>query len=788
MIGTVLPRPRDLRIDDPHTVVSRDVLLHVLTGAASGSDAWALLADERPWDLPSEGYVLRISAAGAVIAGADDTGVFRGRAVLEQLTESAEGIHPLTVRDWPELRRRGVVEGFYGPPWSHDDRVDFVRFAARVGLNEYVYAPKDDPYHREKWREPYPERELDEIRELVVEAEKNRVDFVYAISPALSMRYSDDAEHTSLAAKAGQLLSAGVRSFALLFDDVPGELTDEADVRAFGADAGAAGRAHGLACARFCEGFLRAEGVQTPLVMCPTDYAGCTDSPYRAGLRETLPADALVMWTGSDIVVGEVTRADIDAAAASYARRLVLWDNFPVNDFDRSRLFLGPLLGRTTDLEGSALVGISSNPMVEATPSHLALATVADWAWNPPAYDPQDSARRALLAVAGQHAGSVAEVVRVSSSWPPSASQSEHIEQLAEAALAGDQDALSGLEAALTLLARAGDGGEVDGGEADGGEAVATDAEEGEDGGQADALDQDSTEHDAVEHPLTVAMRPWLAAARDAGRAGALACALLRHIGEEHEQAIAAERDDVAEAQATADAHYPNVLRSVLPAFVRRVLERAGGEQAVSVHAHHRVSVLTGENRVPGDRDLSERLTARGFDVDLVDASDGVPAGTATDLVIVTPGASVEAASAAAGLAVPLLAWGRLDTLGLTTESGTLLAQETVEIVDRSHALAAGVSGVVRVYRGPGTVTWGSTAPDASVIARTTERGLPAIAVYPSGSRLPGGRVAPADRVLFFFGSNGLAPWLIAPEGHTLFNAAVDLLIGADVALSPASQ
>jgi len=50
----------------------------------------------------------------------------------------------------------GVIEGFYGPPWSHQDRLDILAFMEEVGLADYVYAPKDDPYHRARWRDPYP--------------------------------------------------------------------------------------------------------------------------------------------------------------------------------------------------------------------------------------------------------------------------------------------------------------------------------------------------------------------------------------------------------------------------------------------------------------------------------------------------------------------------------------------------------------------------------------------------------------------------------------------------------
>src|SRR3982751_6157123 len=44
----------------------------------------------------------------------------------------------------PALPMRGTVEGFYGPPWTHADRLAHLEFSARVGLNIYVYAPKDD--------------------------------------------------------------------------------------------------------------------------------------------------------------------------------------------------------------------------------------------------------------------------------------------------------------------------------------------------------------------------------------------------------------------------------------------------------------------------------------------------------------------------------------------------------------------------------------------------------------------------------------------------------------------
>ena len=68
---------------------------------------------------------------------------------------------------------RGVVEGFYGKPWTQEQRVDMMAFCEAHGLNAYIYAPKDDPYHREKWREPYPESQRKKLAKLI--RELNRV-------------------------------------------------------------------------------------------------------------------------------------------------------------------------------------------------------------------------------------------------------------------------------------------------------------------------------------------------------------------------------------------------------------------------------------------------------------------------------------------------------------------------------------------------------------------------------------------------------------------------------------
>jgi hyaluronoglucosaminidase len=432
----------------------------------------------------------------------------------------------VVIEDRPALRHRGIIEGFYGEPWSHDERRAALRLAGRLRLNSYVYAPKDDPWHRERWRELYPEAELERLAELARDGSAHGVDVVVAIHPAGSMVFSDDSEHELLAAKARQLLDAGIPSVALLFDDVPLEPAHAADRERFGSGGGALGDAHALTARRFAEQVLRPRRPDAELFVVATDYAGTGSSEYRTAFAAGLPGDAFVWWTGRDIVVGDITRADIDAAAEVFGDRLLLWDNFPVNDFDRGRAFLGPLVGRSADVEGSALHGAWTNPMVEFAPGGFGIAAFADWAWNPAAYDPERAAQAALHLVAGTDAAALAPLVRTLSSWPPSAPMDPELALAAEAALAGDDTAE--LRRILEELAALG--------------ALATEREPAR------------------------SLRPWLEAARDMGAAGVAALAY---------DEGATTRPEVEAALARAEAHPAKVATDVVPPFVRAVLERA---------------------------------------------------------------------------------------------------------------------------------------------------------------------------------------------------------------------
>ena len=172
----------------------------------------------------AEGYFLRINAKEIVLAGNDEQGTFYAVQTLKQLLKNNQ--MPVTeITDYPEISFRGVVEGFYGAPWSHQARLRQLKFYGENKMNTYIYGPKDDPYHSSpNWRLPYPANEAKQIQELVNVAKENAVNFVWAIHPGKDIKWNQE-DRDNLLGKFEKMYDLGVRSFAVFFDDISGEGT-----------------------------------------------------------------------------------------------------------------------------------------------------------------------------------------------------------------------------------------------------------------------------------------------------------------------------------------------------------------------------------------------------------------------------------------------------------------------------------------------------------------------------------------------------------------------------------
>ncbi|WP_353946085.1 beta-N-acetylglucosaminidase domain-containing protein [Streptomyces sp. HUAS MG91] len=380
----------------------------------ASADALAALRTEGPSGLGAEGYVLALGRAAGegagriVLSGADPTGTYYAaqslRQVLPQRKTPGAQVRGLAVRDWPSTPVRGVIEGFYGTPWSHRARLDQLDDYGRHKMNIYVYSPKDDPYLRAKWRDPYPADQLAQLRELVDRARANHVEFTYALSPGLSVCYSSDTDLTALTDKFQTLWDIGVRQFAVPLDDI--SYTDwncDADKAKWGTGGGAAGQAQAYLLNRVNERFIATHDGALPLQMVPTEYYDTASTPYKTALAGQLDKDVLVEWTGEGVVAPTMTVEQAKRAKEVFGHAILTWDNYPVNDYATGRLFLGPFHGREKGL-AEQLAGITANPMIQPYASKLALHTVADYTWNDEAYDPDASYGGAVREAAGGNA------------------------------------------------------------------------------------------------------------------------------------------------------------------------------------------------------------------------------------------------------------------------------------------------------------------------------------------------------------------------------------------------
>lgn len=401
----VYPTPREATVTGGDFVTPTEICLSPAEGF--DPEAKAVLArsfrfaQEAPFavtwktdvGLPKEGYTLVLRGDGAELTAANGTGFFYAAQTLRQLlaTDRFTGV---TLKDWPAIPFRGTVEGFYGQPWSFEARKSQFRFYGDWKLNTYIYGPKDDPFHgfSNRWRDPYPEAEARRLAELVRVAHENKVNFVWAVHPGRDVRWEDDSDMKACVAKFERMYALGVRSFAVFFDDIGGE--------------GARAEKQVELLNYVNRNFVRVRKGVTPLLLCPTQYnQAWSRGPYLEILGKGLDPDIMVMWTGRS-VCADITKASLEWINAKLGRKAYIWWNWPVSDYCRSHLLLGKAYGNDKE-SGALCAGFVSNPMDKPEASKIGLFGVADYTWNPEAYDADGAWRDGICRLFPAHAKAI---------------------------------------------------------------------------------------------------------------------------------------------------------------------------------------------------------------------------------------------------------------------------------------------------------------------------------------------------------------------------------------------
>ena len=291
----------------------------------------------------------------------------------------------------------GVVEGFYGTPWSLSATQAVLGVMQQAGMNAFVYAPKADPYARSKWNVLYPSSNLSQLSGMVQAAQSRHITFVYSLSPGLSIVYSNPTDRAELLAKIQQIEGIGVHTFMLSFDDTPATLSSPADIAAYPNGLGEAQSS----LTNWLLGKLGPSHVR--LLFTPTEYYGLTNGPYWEALHQYLAPGIDVLWTGPNVLSSSITSTEAETFAHDVGHPVMVWDNYPVNDYTYQiqhapRLFLGPLRNRGTTLP-SVLSGYFANPMIQPLASEVALLTVGAYLAHPGTYNPAVSWSSAVTEV-----------------------------------------------------------------------------------------------------------------------------------------------------------------------------------------------------------------------------------------------------------------------------------------------------------------------------------------------------------------------------------------------------
>ena len=325
----------------------------------------------------TDSYFLASDENVISVLGKDADSAFYGLTTLYHVFAQMDGltIRNFEIEDYADVVSRGFIEGYYGNPWSTQDRVNLMKWGGYYKLNAYFYAPKDDPKHRTQWDQLYTEEELaNKIRPLAEAGNESKCRFVYALHPfpqGNHLRFDDnyEADLAKLQAKFKQVIDQGVRQIAILADDFWNP-----------------GGPNGVRLLNDMTAWLEEVKKQYPdmkmtIPYVPYDYMGNGSSAELQELKKA-PANVQIVMTGGR-VWGEVTNNFTSTFTNNVGRGPFMWINWPCTDNSKKHLIMG---GYDTFLhpgvEPSKIQGIMLNPMQQSEPSKVAIFGNADYAWN----------------------------------------------------------------------------------------------------------------------------------------------------------------------------------------------------------------------------------------------------------------------------------------------------------------------------------------------------------------------------------------------------------------------
>ena len=391
----------------------------------------------------NESHIIIADDNGISILGNDDEGLFRGlttiKFIKEQIEANEKGYRHFVIKDYADMSFRGLIEGYYGKPWSWDEKAELLEFGSDFKMNKIVFAPKNDPYHTTKWKELYPDESVDpenNIQNIEIAAQtarKYKADLVWtahcfgytdlANAGENGIRYKEGDENIPgsdinlLKAKFQQMYDAGVRTFGLLLDDCdygprtlnnpwpniynPNEPLDEAVLK------------ETTAIVNIMADWCKEKGDCYDLIFCPAGYVtSWMQNGFGNYFKQAYPYQEIsyydinfrdnvqIITTGTGVFsdtnqrVADLFKTAGVSSETGYAegeerRSPLMWTNYPTVD-NASALDFGPIENFRTDLNPEDLSGMMSNPFQWAQFNKTVIPMVTQYTWNLKDYDAQE--------------------------------------------------------------------------------------------------------------------------------------------------------------------------------------------------------------------------------------------------------------------------------------------------------------------------------------------------------------------------------------------------------------
>ncbi|MGN6438265.1 MAG: beta-N-acetylglucosaminidase domain-containing protein [Agriterribacter sp.] len=368
------------------------------------NDAWSVRAYTIPKDVLQKG-TNRIRIQNIVAEGAVNTppwfmlsrvGVGEKNFELAAAPDIYSNFYvtlPKEKKALPPLSKNGFkLRGTKGWNWTPEQTLEEIPYLKQFNMNFFMncYTSMFDYPNSNEWWKPFSEDFKKKYETIVQACKQNDIEFCFALNPNLfSARhfdYNSKKDQEDLWQHYKWMAGLGVNWFSVCLDDI-----------SKGLDAGGQARMVNTLLKR-----LRKINPKAQMLFCPTIYASSYDvkgindnAAYLRTLAKELDKDVYCFWTG-DFVCGPITEAKAKEFKSLIGHRLIIWDNFPVNDGSQS-MHLGPVTLRDKGL-AQLCDGYMSNPMrTQSQLNRIPLYTIADYTLDPEQYDPEASIGQAIL-------------------------------------------------------------------------------------------------------------------------------------------------------------------------------------------------------------------------------------------------------------------------------------------------------------------------------------------------------------------------------------------------------